>query len=41
MAYLPDYHISIAEMINEMNHDCTETIVKKIIQIMVQDIDNN
>ena len=41
MAYLPDYHISVAVMINDMNHDCTETIVKKIINILVKNINNN
>jgi D-alanyl-D-alanine carboxypeptidase len=40
MVYLPDYHISIAVMINDMNHDCTETIVKKIINILVMNIKN-
>ncbi len=41
MVYLPDYHISIAVMINEMNHDCTESIVKGIIKILVNNINNN
>ena len=41
MVYLPDYHISIAAMINEMNHDCTESIVKGIIKILVNNINNN
>lgn len=41
MVYLPDYQISIAVMINDMNHDCTETIVKKITNILVKNINNN
>ncbi|MFC2089233.1 serine hydrolase domain-containing protein [Bacteroidota bacterium] len=41
MVYLPDYHISVVVMINDMNHDCTETIVKKIIDILVKNNKNN
>jgi len=40
MVYLPDYHISVVVMINDMNHDCTETIVKKIIDVLVKNIKN-
>ena len=41
MVYLRDYHISIAVMINEMNHDCTESIVNGIIKILVNNININ
>jgi len=41
MVYLPDYHSSVVVMINDRNHDCTETIVKKIIDILVKNIKSN
>lgn len=41
LVHLPDYQISIAVIINDMNHDCTETIVRKITNIIVKDINNN
>ena len=38
LLYLPDYNISIAILINDMNHDCTETIVRNIVNILVKNM---
>jgi len=38
LLYLPDYHISIAILINDMNHDCTETIARNIVHILVKNM---
>jgi D-alanyl-D-alanine carboxypeptidase len=41
LLYLPDYHISITILINDMNHDCTETIVRNTVNILVKNMKNN
>jgi len=38
LLYLPDYHVSIAVLINDMNHDCTETIARNIVHILVKNM---
>jgi D-alanyl-D-alanine carboxypeptidase len=36
MVYLPDYQITIAIAINDMNHRCTESMVRKLTGILIK-----
>jgi len=38
MVYLPKHHLSVVVMINNMNHQCTEYILKKLINISLKEL---
>jgi D-alanyl-D-alanine carboxypeptidase len=38
MIYLPKHHLSVVVMINNMNHQCTEYILKKLINISLKEL---
>jgi D-alanyl-D-alanine carboxypeptidase len=40
MVHLPENHLSVAVMINSMNHQCTETILKDLINISLKELND-
>ncbi len=40
MVYLPKYHLSVVVMINNMNHQCCEDILKNLINISLKELND-
>lgn len=40
MVYLPKHHLSVVVMINNMNHQCTQYIVKNLINISLKELND-
>jgi CubicO group peptidase (beta-lactamase class C family) len=40
MVYLPKHHFSVVVMINNMNHQCTEYIIKNLINISLKELND-